>query len=87
LQALPFHAFPLLHAEPCADSRVRQGAYGILVEVERHPFALDTMLFMDWRDDYAASDPQMQAANRCAPRGAPPSSPPPSLSALCPRWR
>ena len=45
-----------------------QGAYGILVDVESHPFALDTMLFMDWRDDYAASDPQMQAANRCASR-------------------
>ncbi len=58
-----------LHADTGADSdpRARQGAYGILVEVERHPFALDTMLFMDWRDDYAASDPQMLAANRCAP--------------------
>lgn len=38
------------------------------MDVESHPFALDTMLFMDWRDDYAASDPQMQAANRCATR-------------------
>ncbi|KAK9845376.1 hypothetical protein WJX81_004833 [Elliptochloris bilobata] len=44
-----------------------QGAYGILVEVERHPFPLDTMLFMDWRDDFTASDPQMQAANRALP--------------------
>jgi Lycopene cyclase protein len=29
-----------------------QGAYGIVVEVESHPFPLDTMLFMDWRDDH-----------------------------------
>ncbi len=46
--------------------RAWQGAYGILVEVESHPFPLDTMLFMDWRDDFTASDAQMQAANRCA---------------------
>eukprot|EP00236_Picocystis_salinarum_P000758 CAMPEP_0183829082 /NCGR_PEP_ID=MMETSP0807_2-20130328/3124_1 /TAXON_ID=88271 /ORGANISM="Picocystis salinarum, Strain CCMP1897" /LENGTH=513 /DNA_ID=CAMNT_0026074289 /DNA_START=91 /DNA_END=1632 /DNA_ORIENTATION=+ len=30
-----------------------QGAYGILVEVESHPFDINKMLFMDWRDDYA----------------------------------
>jgi lycopene beta-cyclase len=29
-----------------------QGAYGIVVEVESHPFDCDTMLFMDWRDDH-----------------------------------
>ncbi|GIL80240.1 hypothetical protein Vretimale_17433 [Volvox reticuliferus] len=29
-----------------------QGAYGIVAEVESHPFDLDTMLFMDWRDDH-----------------------------------
>lgn len=29
-----------------------QGAYGIIAEVESHPFALDTMLFMDWRDEH-----------------------------------
>ena len=29
-----------------------QGAYGIMAEVESHPFDLDTMLFMDWRDDH-----------------------------------
>ena len=42
-----------------------QAAYGIIAEVESHPFDRDTMLFMDWRDDHTASDPQMQAANRC----------------------
>ncbi|GLI71151.1 hypothetical protein VaNZ11_016251 [Volvox africanus] len=29
-----------------------QGAYGIMAEVESHPFDVDTMLFMDWRDDH-----------------------------------
>lgn len=31
-----------------------QGAYGIVAEVESHPFELDTMLFMDWRDDHTS---------------------------------
>ena len=57
---------PLPHWANRNHSCARQGAYGILVEVESHPFPLDTMLFMDWRDDYTAPDPQMQAANRCA---------------------
>ena len=26
-----------------------QAAYGIMCEVESHPFPLDEMLFMDWR--------------------------------------
>ena len=29
-----------------------QAAYGMMIEVESHPFDLDTMLFMDWRDDH-----------------------------------
>ncbi len=41
-----------------------QGAYGILCEVESHPFATDAMLFMDWRDDHTSSDPEMQESNR-----------------------
>jgi len=28
---------------------VAQAAYGIMCEVESHPFPLDEMLFMDWR--------------------------------------
>ncbi|KAG2488086.1 hypothetical protein HYH03_013389 [Edaphochlamys debaryana] len=32
-----------------------QGAYGIVAEVESHPFDVDTMLFMDWRDDHTHS--------------------------------
>ena len=30
-----------------------------MAEVESHPFALDTMLFMDWRDDFTAGDSDM----------------------------
>ena len=30
-----------------------------MAEVESHPFPLDTMLFMDWRDDYTAGDSNM----------------------------
>lgn len=44
-----------------------QGAYGILAHVESHPFELDTMLFMDWRDDHTASDPAMRDANSALP--------------------
>lgn len=39
-----------------------QGAYGIIIEVESHPFELDTMLFMDWRDDHTSGE--MEEANR-----------------------
>jgi lycopene beta-cyclase len=41
-----------------------QGAYGILAEVESHPFATDAMLFMDWRDDHTQSNPAMRESNR-----------------------
>ncbi|CAL5227513.1 g10498 [Coccomyxa viridis] len=44
-----------------------QGAYGILCEVESHPFATDAMLFMDWRDNHTSSDPEMQESNRKLP--------------------
>ncbi len=36
-----------------------KGAYGIMAEVESHPFDLDTMLFMDWRDDFTSGDDDM----------------------------
>lgn len=44
-----------------------QGAYGIVAEVESHPFDLDTMLFMDWRDDHTAGNPAMREANAALP--------------------
>ena len=44
-----------------------QGAYGIAATVDRHPFALDSMLFMDWRDDHTGGSPEMRAANQRVP--------------------
>lgn len=44
-----------------------QGAYGIMAEVESHPFDMDTMLFMDWRDDHTAGNPDMHESNRRLP--------------------
>lgn len=32
-------------------------------EVEDHPFDIDTMLFMDWRDDHLAHLPEVKARN------------------------
>jgi hypothetical protein len=34
-----------------------------VAEVESHPFDLDTMLFMDWRDDHLADQPDVKARN------------------------
>lgn len=44
-----------------------QGAYGIVAEVESHPFDLETMLFMDWRDDHTKAIPTMFKANEKLP--------------------
>ena len=40
-----------------------QGAYGITVNVESHPFDVDKMLFMDWRDDHLDDYPELKANN------------------------
>lgn len=44
-----------------------QGAYGIIAEVESHPFDVDTMLFMDWRDDHLADLPEVKERNSKLP--------------------
>uniref|UniRef100_A0A7S0RHM7 lycopene beta-cyclase n=1 Tax=Chlamydomonas leiostraca TaxID=1034604 RepID=A0A7S0RHM7_9CHLO len=44
-----------------------QGAYGIICEVESHPFEIDTMLFMDWRDDHTEPFPVMRRENQALP--------------------
>ncbi|EFJ41647.1 hypothetical protein VOLCADRAFT_107605 [Volvox carteri f. nagariensis] len=46
-----------------------QGAYGIVAEVESHPFDIDTMLFMDWRDEHTHGPglEAMRAANEKLP--------------------
>ena len=42
-----------------------QAAFGIVCDVESHPFPLDTMLFMDWRDDHL--DDAYKAVNDILP--------------------
>ncbi|CAI5461916.1 unnamed protein product [Closterium sp. Yama58-4] len=40
-----------------------QAAWGIVAEVDSHPFALDQMVFMDWRDSHLAPGTPMQKSN------------------------
>lgn len=44
-----------------------QVAYGILAEVEEHPFDLDKMLFMDWRDSHLNGKPELKEKNSKIP--------------------
>ncbi|KAJ4706275.1 Lycopene beta cyclase [Melia azedarach] len=44
-----------------------QVAYGILAEVEEHPFDVDKMVFMDWRDSHLNGNVAMKEANRRIP--------------------
>lgn len=40
-----------------------QVAYGILAEVEEHPFEVDKMVFMDWRDSHLDGNPELKERN------------------------
>ncbi|XP_062082523.1 capsanthin/capsorubin synthase, chromoplastic-like [Humulus lupulus] len=40
-----------------------QIAHGILAEVDGHPFDLDKMVLMDWRDSHLGNEPYMRASN------------------------
>ncbi|XP_076935424.1 capsanthin/capsorubin synthase, chromoplastic-like [Bidens hawaiensis] len=44
-----------------------QIAHGVLVEVEQHPFDLDKMLLMDWRDSHLGNEPDLRARNLKTP--------------------
>ncbi|KAH9649053.1 Lycopene beta cyclase [Citrus sinensis] len=44
-----------------------QVAYGILAEVEEHPFDLDKMVFMDWRDSHLNNNSELKEANSKIP--------------------
>jgi lycopene beta-cyclase len=44
-----------------------QIAYGIVAEVDGHPFDLDKMLFMDWRDSHLRSDKALMEGNSKLP--------------------
>ncbi|XP_042485596.1 lycopene beta cyclase, chloroplastic-like [Macadamia integrifolia] len=40
-----------------------QVAYGILAEVEEHPFDVDKMVFMDWRDSHLTNKEELREKN------------------------
>jgi capsanthin/capsorubin synthase len=40
-----------------------QIAHGILAEVDGHPFDLDKMVLMDWRDSHLGNEPYLRASN------------------------
>ncbi|RVW86637.1 Capsanthin/capsorubin synthase, chromoplastic [Vitis vinifera] len=42
-------------------------AHGILAEVDSHPFDLDKMLLMDWRDSHLGNEPYIRAGNSSLP--------------------
>ncbi|KAF8691350.1 hypothetical protein HU200_040481 [Digitaria exilis] len=44
-----------------------QVAYGILAEVDGHPFDIDKMLFMDWRDSHLPEGSEIRERNRRIP--------------------
>jgi lycopene beta-cyclase len=44
-----------------------QGAYGIMIDVDEHPFDLGKMLFMDWRDDHLRDLPELREKNAKLP--------------------
>eukprot|EP00268_Persea_americana_P055332 TRINITY_DN6423_c0_g1_i1.p1 TRINITY_DN6423_c0_g1~~TRINITY_DN6423_c0_g1_i1.p1 ORF type:complete len:513 (+),score=83.88 TRINITY_DN6423_c0_g1_i1:104-1642(+) len=49
------------------QQRGYQIAHGILAEVEEHPFDLDKMLLMDWRDSHMGNEPYLRPANNKLP--------------------
>ncbi|KAJ8767953.1 hypothetical protein K2173_020893 [Erythroxylum novogranatense] len=44
-----------------------QIAHGILAEVDSHPFDLDKMVLMDWRDSHLGNEPYLRASNSRIP--------------------
>ncbi|XAR69613.1 Lycopene beta-cyclase [Bertholletia excelsa] len=44
-----------------------QVAYGILAEVESHPFDVDKMVFMDWRDSHLNNNIELKERNNRVP--------------------
>nr|ACM24791.1 lycopene beta-cyclase [Carica papaya] len=44
-----------------------QVAYGILAEVEKHPFDVNKMVFMDWRDSHLNSNMELKERNSRIP--------------------
>lgn len=44
-----------------------QIAYGIVAEVDSHPFDVDKMVFMDWRDSHLKNNPELKSNNKKLP--------------------
>ncbi|CAI8592856.1 unnamed protein product [Vicia faba] len=44
-----------------------QIAHGVLVEVDYHPFDLDKMVLMDWRDSHLGNEPYLREGNSKVP--------------------
>ena len=44
-----------------------QAAYGVMAQVDSHPFSEDALVFMDWRDDHLRDRPAMREANERVP--------------------
>lgn len=44
-----------------------QVAHGILAEVDNHPFDLDKMMLMDWRDSHLGNEPYLRVKNTKEP--------------------
>lgn len=44
-----------------------QIAHGILAQVDEHPFDLDKMVLMDWRDSHLGNEPYLRASNSRIP--------------------
>lgn len=44
-----------------------QVAYGILAEVDGHPFDVDKMVFMDWRDSHLSNEAVLRSNNKKIP--------------------
>ncbi|KAL0389975.1 UNVERIFIED_CONTAM: Capsanthin/capsorubin synthase, chromoplastic [Sesamum calycinum] len=44
-----------------------QIAHGILAEVDQHPYDLDKMVLMDWRDSHLGNEPYLRASNSRVP--------------------
>ena len=60
------HARKLVEFDEAFDPGY-QAAYGVMIDVPRHPFPVDTMVFMDWRDDHLDGSPAVRERNAAVP--------------------
>lgn len=58
---------PFVEYDKPRSSHGFQIAHGILAEVDSHPFDLDKMVFMDWRDSHLQNEPELRFNNLRTP--------------------